>query len=509
MSLWARLLDLTASSPFTGTWMSPATAVLSLLALIGARRLLPLNERHHGRSIFVFLTAGFVFGLFRLGLYALGAGQTTAGVLLGILTTFCVAIGVVGTGIIVFLIVVPGRLRVRVPSIVRDSVQAAAFVLIAFGALSQSGVNVASLITTAGVLTAVIGLALQNTIANLFAGLMLNMDRELSEADWVQVGQRLGQIVQIRWRSTILRTLDDDIVLVPNSQMLSGEVYNYSRPSSRTRVWLRVTLPYQHAPNYVREFLADTAKEAPGVLADPPPDALVAEFNDAGIAYWVRFWIDTVARKRDVEGEVLSRIWYATKRADMQLPFPTRQVYTLSDVDEKKTAADTDRMARQRAVESVDLFAPLAPVERERLAEGMHRFSFARGERILRQGEPGDSLYIIESGEVRVSLAGDGSDHAITLLKAGDFFGETSLMTGAPRSATCTAATDVVIYVVDRAIAREVLASRPEVAEEMSAILATRQAELAKRGDQRTAHARSPEHRKRILTLIRDFFDLK
>jgi hypothetical protein len=394
-----------------------------------------------------------------------------------------------------------------VPSIVRDSVQAAAFVMIAFAALSQSGINVASLITTAGVLTAVIGLALQNTIANLFAGLMLNMDRELAEYDWVQVGTRTGQIVQIRWRSTILRTVDGDIALVPNSQMLAGEVYNFSRPSPRHRLWVRVMFHYRHAPNLVRQVLVDATRDAPGVLADPAPDALVADFAESGIAYSVRFWIDSLPRKKEIEGEVLARIWYAAKRANLEVPFPTRTVHMISTSDEKRSEADDERVARLRAVERVDLFTPLEPQERERLAEGMQLVTFARGERILRQGEPGDSLYIIASGQVKVSLA--EADESIATLKEGDFFGETSLLTGAPRSATCTAATDVVIYIVDRSIAREVLASRPAVAEEMSAILAARQADLAKRGGERALAGRVPENRKRILTLIRDFFDLK
>ena len=508
MSIWARLLDLLASSPFTGTWMSPATALVTLLALFAARRMLPREERHHGRTLIVFLAAGALVGLLRLGLFALGAADTAAAVLLGLITTFCVSIGAVGTGIIVFLVLIPGRLRLRVPAIVRDSVQAAAFVMIAFAALTHSGVNIASVITTAGVLTAVIGLALQNTIANLFAGLMLNMDRELSEYDWVQVGTRTGQIVQIRWRSTILRTVDGDFALVPNSQMLAGEVYNFSRPSPRHRVWLRVTFHYRHPPNFVRQILSDAARDAPGVLADPAPDALVADFAESGVAYSVRFWIDSLPRKKEIEGEVLARIWYAAKRAELEIPFPMRTVHLISDTDEKRSEADDEKLARLRAVEKVDLFAPLEPAERERLADGMRRVAFARGERILRQGDPGDSLYIIAQGQVQVSL--DDADEFIATLKEGDFFGETSLMTGAPRSATCTAATDVVIYVVDRPIAREVLTLRPSVAEEMSAILAARQAALAKRGGERSPLAgRVPENRKRILTLIRDFFDLK
>jgi small-conductance mechanosensitive channel/quercetin dioxygenase-like cupin family protein len=507
-SIWARLLDLVASSPFTGTWTPPATALLTLLVLFAARRTLPPEDRHHGRTLLVFLIIGFLVGLVRTGFYALGAGATSVGVLLGIVTKFCVAVGAVGTAIIVFFVLVPGRLRFRVPSIVRDSVQAATFVMIAFAVLSQSGINVASLITTAGVLTAVIGLALQNTIANVFAGLMLNMDRELSEFDWVQVGDRIGQIVQIRWRSTILRTIDGDIALVPNSQMLSGEVYNYSRPSPRHRLWLRVTFDFRYPPNLVREMLVDAAREAPGVLSEPAPDALVSDFGESGVVYSLRFWIDTFARRGEIESEVRVRIWYAARRAGFEIPFPTRTIHMVSDADSKRLAADDETAARLRAVEKVDLFTPLEPAERARLAEGMRRVHFARGERILRQGDPGDSLYIIASGQVRVSLEGEGAE-AVATLNEGDFFGETSLMTGAPRSATCTAASDVVLFVVDRAIAREVLTSRPGVAEEMSAILAARQAALAKLGGERAALGRAPENRKRLLTLIRDFFDLK
>lgn len=514
MSIWARVVDLVASSPFTGTWMSPATALLALAVLFVARRMLPREERHnHGRALFVFLGIGLLFGLIRLGLVALGAGQTAAGVLVGMVTTFCVAMGAVGAAIVVFLVLVPSRLRVRVPWILRDSIQAAAFVLILFAALSQTGLNVASLITTAGVLTAVIGLALQNTIANLFAGLMLNMDRELDEYDWVQVGARTGQIVQIRWRSTILRTVDGDIALVPNSQMLAGEVYNFSRPSLRHRVWLTVVFPFRDPPNHVRQVLAAAAREAPGVLLDPPADALVTAFSENGITYSVRFWIESFARKRDIESEVLCRIWYAAKRAGLEVPFATRTVHMISETDEQQSLAEGEKQARVRAIERVDLFAPLEPAERARLAEGTQRVTFAAGEHILRQGDPGDSLYIIASGEVQVSLAdtaGHGVEQPVATLKEGDFFGETSLMTGAPRSATCTALTDVVIYVVDRSIAREVLAQRPSVAEEMSAILAARQAALSKRGGERAVmSARSPENRKRLLTLIRDFLDLK
>jgi small-conductance mechanosensitive channel len=528
MSLWARLIDLVAASPFTGTWMSPATALVAMLVLVLARRLLPQDQRHHGRSLLVFLLAGLLLGLLRLGVVALGAGDTTAGVLVGMVTTFCVAMGAVGTAILVMLVVVPGRARLRVPSIVRDIVQTAAFVLIAFGVLSQSGVNVASLITTAGVLTAVIGLALQNTLANLFAGLMLNMDRELGVNDWVQVGGKPsgpsgggasasatpmgGQIIQIRWRSTLLRTIDGDLLIVPNSQMLSTEVYNFSRPRPRHRIWTRVSFNYRHPPNVVRQVLIEAAREAPGVLADPPPDAIPAEFGESAMSYWVRFWTDQVDRQREIEGEVLGRIWYAVKRADLQLAYPTRDIYLHnSDSDEaRKSSADAQRAERLRAVERVDLFGPLDAGEREQLADGMKRVRFAAGENLIRQGDPGDSLYVIAGGQVRVTLLHHGGQQQIAMLGPGDVIGEMSLMTGERRAASCTAHTDVVAFVVNHHVVRQVVSLRPQVAEEISGILAARQAELAKKGGELTAVPGRPgEQRKRLLSMIRDFFDLE
>src|SRR4030095_11496765 len=98
-------------------------------------------------------------------------------------------------------------------------------------------VNFVSRLAPSAVRTAVIGLALQSTIANLFAGIVLHMDRALGVGDWVQLGARVGRISQIRWRSTILRTPDGDNVIIPNNQFTSSEVYNYSRPSTRHRVW--------------------------------------------------------------------------------------------------------------------------------------------------------------------------------------------------------------------------------------------------------------------------------
>jgi small-conductance mechanosensitive channel/CRP-like cAMP-binding protein len=509
MSAWQRLLQLTAASPFTGTWMSLATTVGALLAILLLRRLVPRPDRQTGSALIVLLSVGLLLSLCRLAFVATGADLSTSGRVVSVLTTFFVALGVVNTVVMFLFEVVPARTRVRVPVILRDLIQMLAFVVILFGSLSQSGLaNFVSFITTSAVLTAVVGLALQSTISNLFAGIVLHMDGALNVGDWVQVGTRVGRISQIRWRSTILRTTDGDNVIVPNGQFTIQDVYNYSRPTTKHRLVVKVNFAYQHPPNEVRQMLVLAARSASGVLSEPLPDSFPTDFGENGMTYVVRFWIDDFVRGPEVEGEVRSRIWYAARRSGLEIPYPTRNVHVLSSA----TAAglDSDLPERMAALKRVDLFAALEAEALELLARGVRKVRFASGEPIIRQGEAGDSLFIIIQGDVLISLGQGGINQSVTTLKPGDFFGEMSLITGEPRAATCTARTDVLCHVIDHNAFRTLLASRPQVAEQLSTVLTTRQAALEKKGGELSARAaQANEQRSKLLAKIRSFFDLK
>jgi CRP-like cAMP-binding protein len=406
--------------------------------------------------------------------------------------------------------VVPARTSLRLPTILKDLVQMLAFVVILFGSLSQSGLaNFVSFITTSAVLTAVVGLALQNTITNLFAGIVLHMDGALGVGDWVQLGTRVGRITQIRWRSTILRTTDGDNVIVPNGQFTAQDVYNYSRPTRKHRVWVKVAFAYHHPPNEVKQVLIAAARGAPGVASEPPPDAFPMEFGDNGLIYTVRFWVEEYQRGPETEGEVRSRIWYGARRAGLEIPFPTRNIHVTNVTGELGTT-DPELPERVAALRRIDLFAALESPELELLARGLRKVRFAAGEPIIRQGEAGDSLFIIAEGDVIVSLGQGGINQSVTTLGPGQFFGEMSLLTGEPRSATCSARTDVVAQVIDHATFRKLLAERPQVAEHLSTLLATRQAALDKKGGELTARAAAAaEHRSRLLARIKNFFDLR
>jgi small-conductance mechanosensitive channel/CRP-like cAMP-binding protein len=509
MSAWQRLLDLTAASPFTGTWMSLGTTLGALFVVLLLRRLVPLPDRQAGTATVVLLSVGLVLGLCRLAFVATGADFSTAGRVISVLTTFFVALGAVNTAVLFVFEVVPAKTKLRLPTILRDLVQMVAFVVILFGSLSQSGLaNFVSFITTSAVLTAVVGLALQNTITNLFAGIVLHMDAALNVGDWIQLGTRVGRISQIRWRSTILRTTDGDNVIVPNGQFTAQDVYNYSRPTSRHRVWVKVSFAYNHPPNEVRQLLISAARGAPGVLPEPAPDSFPTDFGESGVVYVVRFWIDEYVRIPEIEGEVRGRIWYAARRAGLEIPYPTRNLHLLSQPT--GAATDSDLPERVTALRRIDLFAKLEETELELLGGGMRKVRFAAGEPIIRQGEAGDSLFIIVQGDVLISLGQGGINQSVTTLKSGEFFGEMSLVTGEPRSATCTARTDVLCYVIDHEAFRALLAQRPQVAEQLSSILTTRQATLDKKGGELSARAaQAADNRSRLLAKIRSFFDLR
>jgi small-conductance mechanosensitive channel/CRP-like cAMP-binding protein len=509
MSAWQRLLDLTAASPFTGTWMSLATTLGALFGVLLLRRLVPLPDRQTGTATAVLLSVGLVLGLCRLVFVATGADLSTVGRVVSVLTTFFVALGAVNTAVLFVFEVVPARTKLRLPTILRDLVQLLAFVVIVFGSLSQSGLaNFVSFITTSAVLTAVVGLALQNTISNLFAGIVLHMDSALNVGDWIQLGNRVGRISQIRWRSTILRTTDGDNVIVPNGQFTAQDVYNYSRPTPRHRCSVKVGFAYQHPPNEVRLLLISAARGAPGVLSEPSPDSFPIDFGESGVLYAVRFWVDEFVRVPEIEGEVRGRIWYAARRAGLEIPYPTRNLHVLSQP--AANATDSDLPERMTALRRIDLFANLEASELELLASGVRKVRFASGEPIIRQGEAGDSLFIIIQGDVLVSLGQGTINQSVTTLRVGDFFGEMSLITGEPRSATCAARTDVLCYVIDHDAFRTLLSQRPQVAEQLSVVLTSRQATLEKKGGELSARAaQAADQRSKLLAKIRNFFDLR
>jgi small-conductance mechanosensitive channel/CRP-like cAMP-binding protein len=477
-------------------WAGHTTALLALVALFGLRTLLRPEERRRAVVPATFLVLAVSLRL--AGSVARMLGGEQAWAVLNIIGLLFLVVGLTGTGsLALFGAILRHR---RVPAVVRDLFQIVAVAITVAIVLYQRGFDPVSVVATGGLLTAVVGLALQSTIANVFAGLALPIERALSIGDWIQITDRVGRI-----RATTIVTKDGDAVIVPNNQLLTTEVTNFSRPSAEHRTWVRVGFHYRHAPNEVRDVLLGAVRGVPGVLVRPRPDCFPVEFGDSAVIYALRYWIRDYEREVPISGEVHTRVWYAARRAGLEIPFPIR---TLVSHAPAPTLQDALAM-RRAALAHVDIFAPIEGECRERLATAVQEAHFGAGEDVIREREPGSSMFIVIEGEVEVHLEADGARRVLATLGAGNFFGEMSLMTGEPRQATCTAKVDTTCLVVDQRALRLVFEMRPDTAEEISIILAERQSGLdaGRQGLAADARARvTTEARSRVLKAIRRVF---
>jgi small-conductance mechanosensitive channel len=490
------------------TWTGSVLTLLGAALLLFLRRFLPKEQQRHINTPLFFLLLAFVLGLGATVM--LKSGAYTVWGILSFLNLLCLIVGVTSlVGLLVFDLAL-NRTRVRVPALVRNLIQLSIIFLIVVTILYQRGLDPLSLLTTSAVLTAVVGLALQNTIANLFAGLALHLDRTLGLGDWIQVGESVGRIAEIKWRSTSLWTEDGDLLIVPNSQLLDAEVRNLSRPDNVQRQEVTVGFHYRHPPNEVKQVLIDTARTSPGVLTVPAPDCILAEFADSAIGYTLRFWINDYTHHAIIESEVRTRIWYAAQRAGLEIPFPLRTLILPSRKSEVAERRDESLADHRTALKQINLFTMLDDEAQMLLAAKMQTVRFGAGEDILREGECG-ALHLVRSGEVTIYLTVDGIRKEVATLTPGNFFGEKGLIAGEAQPAGYAAKSDTLCAVIDHAALAQLLAARPQLAEDLSAELARCEMTLKGEREQLSALARArhaAETKSRFLAGIRRVFQV-
>lgn len=321
-------------------------SLLTLLLLVATflvRRTLPPEQRMRSTAPLWFLSLALLLSV--SATVALKFGAYTVWGLLSFFNLLSLLVGVTSLiGIVIFDVVLT-RTRFRVPSLVRDLIHLSILGVIVLTILYQRGLDPLSLLTTSAVLTAVIGLALQNTIANIFAGLALHLDRTLGINDWIKVGDNVGRIAEIKWRSTLLWTEDGDLLILPNGQLLDAEVLNLSRPDNVQREQITVGFHYRHPPNEVKPILLDAARSTPGVLIDPKPDCILTDFADSAITYTLRYWIKDYTHHATIESDVRTQVWYAAQRAGLEIPFPIRTLVMANAATTVSLAGETHATA--------------------------------------------------------------------------------------------------------------------------------------------------------------------
>lgn len=483
--------------------------VIAVALLFAAHALLPVTDKHRARLPAIYLGLSLSFGLLCL---AATAGTAGARILYFFYTLFLLASS--GRSLVLLAVdVLFGRRTHRpAPRIFRDLTQAVVYVIVLMLSLRATGVEPGSLLTTSALLTAVIGLALQDTLGNMVSGLALQMQRPFEVGDWIQFDpdpRGIGQVTEVNWRATTVMTNDLVEVIVPNALLAKNQIRNYSQPSHVSRRIVSVQGPYDVPPRRVHDAILAALAGTQGVLSDPPPWVQTRNFADNGIEYAIYFYTAEFAQRDRIDGFVRDRIWYALQRASIDVPFPTRTVHmhaSSEDADLRKHERELER--RDRVLRCVDFLDVLPADQHRKLAASAIVHMYAPGEVVVTQGDRSSELFVIDRGEVVVEFARDGVPFVVARLGAGKFFGEMGLMTGEPRSATVRAHTECELLVIRHGPFQEALASTPGVVEKISHLFASRQAELEAVATQRPLLEPSQERSKRLISQIKDFFKI-
>ncbi len=353
------------------------------------------------------------------------------------------------------------------PSILQDAIVIGTFVIVATFVFDDK------LLTTSAVGAVVVGFALQDTLGNAFAGLAIQSEKPFRIGNWIRVGEFEGRVAEVTWRATKLRTKGGNFVVVPNNQVSQHAIVNYSEPVVPTRLELDVGASYLSTPGDVKAAILEALQQVPRALKAPAPDALLHAFDASAITYRVRFWVADFEFDDEARDEVRTAIYYAFARRGIEIPWPIEVGYSREWPEPDAAAKQKER---ERIIAGVDLFAQLSEEQRRQIAAATATRLFGSGEAVVRQGTPGGSMFIVCSGSVAVRLEPEGRE--VARIGKGGYFGEMSLLTGEPRSASVVAQGDAVVLELDADLFRALGAADPQAVERVGLSAITRRAEL-------------------------------
>ena len=337
-------------------------------------------------------------------------------------------------------------------------------------------VNLFALIALPTIATAVVGFALKDVIARFASGITLG--RLIRIGDWVTLMGKEGMVTQVTLNYVTIRERSWDYVMLPNDAVSQAEIVNHSRPERLHAQTLSLEAGYGYPPAEVKRILTQAAAAVPGVVTEPPPLSFIGAYKESGIEYKLRVWLKDYEQVETIAGDVLAYAWYAFKRHGIQVPYPQRVVHMPKGADVVE-ARQAELAVIRRQLHVVDFLSVLDEQELTLLADGAHSRVYQSGEMVVREGEPGEELFVVTEGDAVVEIRSGDQTTPVAALQAGQFFGEMSLLTGAPRAATVRATSPLTVLVVGKDSMRKVISHNQSLVERFSEVLASRQSALA------------------------------
>jgi len=338
-------------------------------------------------------------------------------------------------------------------------------------------------------IAAIVGLGVfvllfQDTFKSLKVGVRISLQDDFRVGDSIRVGGVEGEVTAIGWRNTQLLTRTGSEVVVPNHLLFDAPVETWHEEAPYHQGRIEVEVPVDAAPNRVIQELERCARDLAGVLGEPPPRACFMGSSLEAGRYCVDFWTSGQQQRRVLEDRLSRSLWYRLRRVGLVAP-----------------NGPVPRLSVRECIENIPFLAAAESSQLDALAQRARVTRFGQGERLCRQGEPGDSLYVLTEGELEVSVDTPHGRRVVTSIGPGGYVGERSLLKGEPRNADVTTKTDSEVLLITKADLLDLLKSDPRLADAFGGEMERRERE-----SERHASEAAPPPRRGLGARIRSFF---
>jgi len=396
----------------------------------------------------------------------------------------------------------------KIPTVARKFV---AFIIVLFSVFGVIAFvfdeRITGILATSGVFAMIIGLAIQVNISNIFSGIALNVERTFRTGDWVRIGElKEGKVLDINWRCTRIQCRDNSIHNIPNSMVSDNEITNYSYPNSTFEHHFIIHIDPSHAPDRVKKIILDALLSVKEINQEPLPFVRFKGTTEFSTMYGVFYCSEHYQLKTQIEEIVWNRVFIHLKRAKIHMAMQRHRIYMTSDVP-----IESDETVRSiDLLKEIELFKLFSEKDQTFISQRIKHHHLRASQTIVRQGDDGDSLYIIVEGVVSITINIEGKDIEVNRLGAENIFGEMALLTGEPRSANVISLTDTYLLEISKQDIAPIIETQPEISRLLGEVLVQRKQKTQSiLSNEESSCVQDEDIPKKIVSKILHYFGVK